>query len=62
MPMYDFKCQACGTVFERLTPATVTEQTCTCGEVAPRQLAAPKGYELKGGGYYETDFKHTARR
>lgn len=62
MPLYDFKCRACGSVFERLTPASTAEQPCKCGAQAQRQLAASKGYELKGGGYYETDFKHAARR
>lgn len=57
MPLYDFKCPA-GHVFETMVPVVEHHAVCPqCQAQATRQLAAPKGYQLKGGGFYETDFK-----
>lgn len=53
MPLYEYKCPLCARKFERFLPlARYKEpQTCTCGEVAEKQLSATRiitdyaGYE-----------------
>lgn len=59
MPIFDFQCESCGHVFEKLVlksdapaPACVS---CASSEVA-KQVSAP-GFRLSGSGWYETDFK-----
>jgi len=59
MPIYAFRCAACGHAFDLLQKLSDPDpQTCPqCG--APqvtRQLTAPQ-FRLSGGGWYETDFK-----
>jgi putative FmdB family regulatory protein len=59
MPIYAFRCAACGHDFDRLQKLSDPDpETCPeCG--APRvsrQLTAPQ-FRLSGGGWYETDFK-----
>jgi putative FmdB family regulatory protein len=59
MPIYAFRCDACGHGFDRLQklsdpdPAECPE----CGKPAvKRQVTAP-AFRLAGSGWYETDFK-----
>ena len=59
MPIYAFRCAACGHAFDRLQkmsdpdPAKCPE--CGAG-VVERQVTAPS-FRLSGSGWYETDFK-----
>ena len=59
MPIYAYKCDACGhakDVLQKMSDAPLTDCP-TCG--APKfskQLTAP-GFQLKGTGWYATDFK-----
>jgi putative FmdB family regulatory protein len=59
MPIYEYICRACGRETERLQKLSDAPLTdCTeCGrpELA-RKISAPS-FRLKGGGWYETDFK-----
>jgi putative FmdB family regulatory protein len=59
MPIYAYKCTSCGhteDVMRKISDAPLT--TCTaCGkETFEKQLTAP-GFQLKGSGWYVTDFK-----
>lgn len=59
MPIYAYMCGACGhakDVLQKLSDAPLT--TCpACGAAAfSKQLTAP-GFQLKGTGWYATDFK-----
>ena len=58
MPLYDYKCPACGSVQEVLQRAEDRAQvSCSqCSKPMQRQVSAPV-FKLKGGGWYETDFK-----
>jgi putative FmdB family regulatory protein len=59
MPIYEFKCNACGHVFERLQKVSDADPTVCpdCGkEQVHRQVTAP-AFRLAGSGWYETDFK-----
>jgi len=61
MPIYAYKCGACGhakDVLQKIsdTPLTVCP---ACGaETFSKQLTAP-GFQLKGSGWYATDFKNS---
>lgn len=57
MPLYDYRCQTCGTVFEvrqkfEDAPLTVHEG---CGGVVERLLSTP-ALQFKGSGFYITDY------
>ena len=59
MPIYAYKCAACGhakDVLQKMTDAPLTDCP-ACGAAAfSKQLTAP-GFQLKGTGWYATDFK-----
>lgn len=64
MPIYEFKCNACGHVFERLQKLSDADPTACpdCGqEQVRRQVTAP-AFRLAGSGWYETDFKKDGDR
>ncbi|MFC4727774.1 FmdB family zinc ribbon protein [Coralloluteibacterium thermophilus] len=59
MPIYAFRCSACGHAFDRLQKLSDPDpETCpACGASAVgRQVTAP-AFRLAGSGWYETDFK-----
>jgi len=59
MPIYEYLCQECGHKFEvmqRLSDAPQT--TCpACSKEALKKLISPVGFQLKGTGWYVTDFR-----
>lgn len=60
MPIYAFRCQACGHAFDRLQKLSDPDPSACpeCGQAhqVRRQLTAP-AFRLAGSGWYETDFK-----
>lgn len=63
MPIYEYRCDACGFQNEYLqrvgdAPKTVCPQ---CGQQALRKLLSAAGFQLKGTGWYATDFKNSGR-
>ncbi len=64
MPIYGYRCQSCGHELDALQKMSDDPLTdCpACGQPAlKRQLSAPR-FRLKGGGWYETDFKTDNKR
>jgi len=59
MPIYEYRCDACGHEFEQIQKISEDSlQECPdCGETALKKLVSAAGFRLKGGGWYETDFK-----
>jgi len=59
MPIYEYQCRACGKeleVLQKISDATL--QDCPdCGESSLRKKVSAAAFRLKGGGWYETDFK-----
>ena len=59
MPIYEYLCKDCGTSLEaiqKFSDAPLSDCP-DCGEPSlQKQLSAPS-FRLKGGGWYETDFK-----
>ena len=64
MPIYEYACGACLHRFETLQKASEEPlRDCPeCGEAALRKLLSAPVFRLKGGGWYETDFKTGDRR
>ena len=64
MPIYEYQCQSCQAELEklqRISDAPLTDCP-TCGAAAlVKKISAP-GFRLKGGGWYETDFKSGNKR
>jgi putative FmdB family regulatory protein len=59
MPIYEYQCTECGELVEALqkvsdAPLTVCP---ACGEATLRKKVSAAAFRLKGGGWYETDFK-----
>lgn len=64
MPIYEYQCQACGHELEslqKISDAPLTECP-SCGKPALKKLISAAGFRLKGGGWYETDFKQGGKK
>ncbi len=59
MPIYEYQCQECGHEMEVLRKISDDPlRDCTaCGQPALRKKVSAAAFRLKGGGWYETDFK-----
>ncbi len=64
MPIYEYRCGECGHELEALQQLSDPALTdCPeCGEGALARLVSAAGFRLKGGGWYETDFKTGTKR
>ncbi len=59
MPIYEYKCTECEHQLEKLQKMSDDPlKSCPeCGKEALQKLISAVGFRLKGGGWYETDFK-----
>ena len=59
MPIYEYRCSACSHELEVLQKfADPPLVTCTkCGQATLTKLVSIAGFQLKGSGWYQTDFK-----
>ncbi len=60
MPIYEYRCSDCGTqedVMQKMSEAPLTKCPACGMETFAKQLSAA-GFQLKGNGYYVTDFKN----
>ena len=59
MPIYAYRCEACGfakDVLQKMSDAPLTECT-ACGKPAFKKQLTAAGFQLKGSGWYVTDFR-----
>src|ERR1700736_2542626 len=59
MPFYEYECSNCkfySEVMQKITDAPMTKCP-SCGKKAMKKLISAPNFRLKGGGWYETDFK-----
>jgi putative FmdB family regulatory protein len=64
MPIYEYECEACGhslDALQKLSDAPLRDCP-SCGKPALRKRVSAPRFRLKGGGWYETDFKAGNRR
>jgi putative FmdB family regulatory protein len=64
MPIYEYRCGACGYEMELLQKITEEplRECPACGQEQLRKLISVAAFRLKGGGWYETDFKNGNKR
>ncbi len=59
MPIYEYKCESCGHQLEalqKMSDAALTDcPACRASQL--KKLISASGFQLKGSGWYETDFK-----
>ena len=64
MPIYEYRCSACGheqEILRKMSDAPLT--LCpACGKETLTKLVSAAGFQLKGSGWYATDFKGGAKR
>lgn len=64
MPFYEYECQSCKyyvEVMQKITDAPL-KKCPSCGRMTLRKLVSAPAFRLKGGGWYETDFKSAQER
>ena len=64
MPIYEYRCKACGHQEEFLQRASEPPLTeCpACGKPALQKQLSAAGFQLKGSGWYATDFKGSGKK
>ena len=64
MPFYEYRCEACGHELEALQKMSddPLKECPECGESELVKLVSAAGFRLKGGGWYETDFKSGSKK
>jgi putative FmdB family regulatory protein len=64
MPIYEYRCTDCGhrlEALQRLAEAPLV--VCpACGKESLTKLMSAVGFQLKGSGWYATDFKHSGSK
>ena len=61
MPIYEYRCSDCGYQNEYLQKASEPPMAVcpTCGHESFRKLLSSAGFQLKGSGWYATDFRNS---
>jgi len=63
MPIYEYRCSDCGfqkEFIQKMSDAPL--KTCPeCGKETLGKMVSAAGFQLKGGGWYQTDFKGGAK-
>lgn len=64
MPIYEYQCTACQHELEVLQKVSDARLTLCpqCGRETLQKKVSAAGFRLKGGGWYETDFKSDKRK
>jgi len=64
MPIYEYRCAECGQEHEVLQKVSEPPLTIcpACGKPALQKQLSAAGFQLKGSGWYATDFKGPAKK
>jgi putative FmdB family regulatory protein len=60
MPIYEYRCEACGfqkEFLQRISDAPLKDCP-ECGKQTMSKMVTAAGFQLKGSGWYATDFKN----
>lgn len=63
MPIYEYECGSCGhrlEAFQKMSDAPLTECP-QCKKTALTKLVSAAGFQLKGTGWYATDFRNKGK-
>jgi len=64
MPIYEYRCSSCG--FQKEFLQKVTDPVMTvcpdCGKQTFSKMLTAAGFQLKGSGWYATDFKNSGTK
>lgn len=64
MPIYEYRCSACGhqkEYLQRMSDAPLADCP-ECGTSSFKKLVTAAGFQLKGSGWYATDFKNNGAK
>lgn len=64
MPIYEYRCEACGhqeEFLQKVSEPSLTECP-ACGKKTFNKLLSAAGFQLKGSGWYATDFKNKSSK
>jgi putative FmdB family regulatory protein len=64
MPIYEYRCAECGQdheVLQKVSEPPLTECP-ACGKPALQKQLSAAGFQLKGSGWYATDFKSSGKK
>ena len=64
MPIYEYRCSECGhqkEVLQRMSDKPLTKCP-ECGKRSFNKLVSAAGFQLKGSGWYATDFKNSGAK
>lgn len=64
MPIYEYRCDDCGhemEVIQKMSDAPLTDCP-SCSSTGLRKLVSAAGFQLKGSGWYATDFKDSGKK
>lgn len=64
MPIYEYRCSGCGFQDEFLQKLSEPQMTVcpSCGKESLQKLLSAAGFQLKGSGWYATDFKSSGTK
>ena len=64
MPIYEYRCRACGHELEALQRfSDAPLRACpSCGKDELSKLVSAAGFQLKGSGWYATDFRNSGKK
>lgn len=64
MPIYEYKCADCGHGLEAIQKVSdePLKDCPACGRQSLKRLISAAGFQLKGTGWYATDFKHGSKK
>jgi putative FmdB family regulatory protein len=64
VPIYEYQCESCGhalEILQKLSDAPAVDCPACAKPTLKKQISAA-GFRLKGGGWYETDFKSGSKK
>lgn len=64
MPIYEYECKSCGhrqEAMQKMSDDALVDCP-ECGKPELKKLISAAGFRLKGGGWYETDFKGGSKK
>ena len=64
MPTYEYECKACGErhdIFQKMSDDPLVDCP-SCGKPELKKLLSAAAFQLKGNGWYQTDFRNNGKK